>query len=150
MPHPPPLAPTSSQTYASQDSIPGRASVSAQGTALCALSSPPESAPPAKPRPPSWWIEISPRLPGPPGEPGVEGTSPSSSDIDLPQQLDEHPPGVEQTGGGRGRKWEEGREVETCILSFRHASGRGGGRSSSSNPGWPSTSARHLESGFVI
>lgn len=48
-----------------------------------------------------------------------------------------------EVGGG----WE----VEACILSFRHASGReGGGRSSSSNnPGWPSASARHLESGFV-
>lgn len=51
--------------------------------------------------------------------------------------------------GRRGRKWE-GWEVETCILSFHHAGGRGGGGSSSSNPGWPSTSARHLESGFVI
>lgn len=60
--------------------------------------------------------------------------------------------GVEQLGGwsgeGSGRRvWE----VETCILSFHHASGRGGGRSSSSsNSGWPSTSARHLESRFLI
>lgn len=56
------------------------------------------------------------------------------------------------TGGGGGRrKWAEGQEVETCILSFHHANERGGGRSSSSsNPGWPSTFARHLESGFVI
>lgn len=49
------------------------------------------------------------------------------------------------TGGGGD--WKEG---ATCILSFHHASGRGGGRSSSrgSGPGWPSTSARHLESGL--
>lgn len=54
--------------------------------------------------------------------------------------------GAEGLGVGRGRKWEEDWEVKTCILSFHHASERGGGRSSSSNPGWPSTSARHLES----
>lgn len=52
--------------------------------------------------------------------------------------------------GGQGKEVGRGWEVETCILSFHHASGRGGGRSSSSNPGWPSISARHLESEFVI
>lgn len=51
-------------------------------------------------------------------------------------------------GGGVGqrRKWEASWVLATCILSFRHAS-EGWQRGSGSSPGWPSTSARHLESG---